>query len=806
MKIKTELKLVAFSCLVLIAALAFFLFSRFKEAMHETRINSFTHKLNQGVAELNMLTNDYFLNRSERIIRQWHLKYNSLVRQSALLAERLTDAHEQEVLADINSHYANVGRIFPSVIVIEAEKPLLEFGQVKSRAATDLLIELRFLSQNISELDQLSNRKLLTFQARANATIILCLLVILALIWSVSFLFTKIVAAPIESLRKGVEIIGAGNLDYKIGIKRRDEIGQLSAAFNAMTSRLKDSLERLARINRNLMMVSECSQVLVRSTDEAGLLKEVCSVIVNVGGYGLAWIGYVDEPGEPAAQKIMASASGAVGLAQEAKEFSPARQEELRRMYGSAISLPLAVDFKNIGSLNIYAENKKAFTQDEAALLTEMTADITFGIATMRARQEQRNIQQALAENESLLRTLIESMPFDIFVINEKGRYILSNSTCRRNWGELLGRSPDEVTADEDTLALWRENNRRAFAGETVKGEVEMRIKGDKRFFYNVITPIIFAGRVTNIIGVNIDITERKKAELALQEARENLEIRVQKRTQELARLNVDLHDEVSEHRKTEENLKESEERFHRIINTITDYIYTVRVSDGRAVETVHLPACVAITGYSEQEFRADPYLWINIVYEEDRKKVMGWTEKILNGERMGTIEHRIVRKDGALRWLSDTPVFHFNKEGRLIAYNGVVQDITERKLAERQEAMAGVLASIIDKLPLAAIITDMRGNVAQINRAFSEEFGYGSEAIGGPFLNLTAEDYRGKAAGALSEVFEKGYLNEFSIMVIRKDKHEPARALLNAAVLTDGWGSPVSILMVFAGRKNNPL
>ena len=56
-----------------------------------------------------------------------------------------------------------------------------------------------------------------------------------------------------------------------------------------------------------------------------------------------------------------------------------------------------------------------------------------------------------------------------------------------------------------------------------------------------------------------------------------------------------------------------------------------------------------------------------------------------LTGVEPTPIEHRIIRKDGSLRWVSSRIILRFDKEGTLIEYDGIINDITERKLAEQQ-------------------------------------------------------------------------------------------------------------------------
>ena len=89
------------------------------------------------------------------------------------------------------------------------------------------------------------------------------------------------------------------------------------------------------------------------------------------------------------------------------------------------------------------------------------------------------------------------------------------------SFGDIVGKTPEQVCTNEVDLAMWQENNRRAFNGERVEGEVTMTVRGEERHYNNVITPVHDNDQIQGILGVNIDITERKRAELALREAKE---------------------------------------------------------------------------------------------------------------------------------------------------------------------------------------------------------------------------------------------------------------------------------------------
>ena len=106
----------------------------------------------------------------------------------------------------------------------------------------------------------------------------------------------------------------------------------------------------------------------------------------------------------------------------------------------------------------------------------------------------------------------------------------------------MIGKLPRKSAPNKHDLAIWLDNNRRAFAGEKVEGEVTLSLGGEERFYYNVIAPIRDGEELYGILGVNIDITERKRAEAALQKAHDELEQRVKETRLNEARLEAVLH------------------------------------------------------------------------------------------------------------------------------------------------------------------------------------------------------------------------------------------------------------------------
>jgi PAS domain S-box-containing protein len=129
----------------------------------------------------------------------------------------------------------------------------------------------------------------------------------------------------------------------------------------------------------------------------------------------------------------------------------------------------------------------------------------------------------------------------------------------------------------------------------------------------------------------------------------------------------------------------ESEQRYKRLLASVTDYVYSVTVENGQPVSTRHGPGCEAVTGYKSEEFEADQTLWYRMIWEADRPAVVAQAERILSGETQPPLEHRIRHKDGSIRWIRNTTVPRKNEAGTLAGYDGLVTNITERKQAEEK-------------------------------------------------------------------------------------------------------------------------
>ncbi len=153
---------------------------------------------------------------------------------------------------------------------------------------------------------------------------------------------------------------------------------------------------------------------------------------------------------------------------------------------------------------------------------------------------------------------------------------------------------------------------------------------------------------------------------------------------------------DITARRRADEALIESEQRYGRLLDSVTDYVYTVKLMSGLVTSTSHGPGCRAVTGYSPEEFQADSWLWHRIIHKEDQEMVVETIGRMMLEKTPQTIEHRMVRRDGAIRWVRNKQVPRYDDDGQLVSYDGLVSDITERKLVEAKvrEVLADLLKS----------------------------------------------------------------------------------------------------------------
>ena len=242
------------------------------------------------------------------------------------------------------------------------------------------------------------------------------------------------------------------------------------------------------------------------------------------------------------------------------------------------------------------------------------------------------------------------------------------------------------------------------------------------------------------------------------------------------------------ERHQIEEALQNSERHYRHLLESITDYTYAVKLRDGVAVETKHSPTCVSVTGYTAEEFQAEPELWLRMVHPDDRGAVVKQAGRVSRGEMPPALDHRLIHKNGEMRWARNTVVPRRDEHGNVVAYDGLIRDITARKTAEEKLLKSEAFYhSLVESLPQHILRKDLNERFTFANQKFCQLLGKPLDQIVGktdfdffhPDLaaKYQADDRHVMKAGKLFEAVEVNQApggEQRYVNVIKSPIHDP--------------------------------
>jgi PAS domain S-box-containing protein len=358
-------------------------------------------------------------------------------------------------------------------------------------------------------------------------------------------------------------------LDFPSGIQKIIEIRGVPIEWERLRTFLltiRDITERkrmeeaLQRKTRAYQVISECNQFMVRTSNEQDLIKGICNILVTLGGYRCAWVGYShpdkDKTVEPVAQSgfeedhlknlkiswkkgrhgigptgntIRTNKPAVIHNIQKNLKCRSWSSDAIKRDYVSVAAFPLIIKEQTIGALTIYASEPEAFDHEEMQLLLEMTGDLAFGIASIRIKIERDQAEDSLRETNEYLSNLLDYANAPIIVWDPKFRITRFNHAFEHMTGrreqEVLGQPLDILfpTESRDASLALIKKTLEGERWETVEIPILTSEGSSKTVLWNSANVLDSRGNLAATIAQGVDITMRKDAEKALKTERQRL-------------------------------------------------------------------------------------------------------------------------------------------------------------------------------------------------------------------------------------------------------------------------------------------
>ncbi|MDD3250634.1 MAG: PAS domain S-box protein [Smithellaceae bacterium] len=329
----------------------------------------------------------------------------------------------------------------------------------------------------------------------------------------------------------------------------------------------------------------------------------------------------------------------------------------------------------------------KDHAKTKQALIGELTSLRERIVDLERSASEQKRVEEELRESAEKYRLLFEYSPLGNFYFDEKGVVV----ACNGHFVGLIGSSRKALIG----LELFKLPDQKVV-------EAVRQVLDGKTAFYEDVYRSVTADKATPVRAVFTPIHLEGKGVIG----------------------GVGIIEDITERRRSEEALRESEEQYRTLVENADEAILVIQ--DGR-IKFVNTRAVVAF-GYSVQKFMSIPVF--ELVHPEDREMVIRRYLEKINGDAAPTRHtYRVLHKEGPVMWIEISSIL-IQWEGRPATLN-LITDITDRKkaedaLREREEKYRTILESIED----GYFEQDLAGNFIFINDSMSRIYGYSKEEL----------------------------------------------------------------------------
>ena len=545
----------------------------------------------------------------------------------------------------------------------------------------------------------------------------------------------------------------------------------------------KNAEQKIIKANRLYFFISHISQMIVRATDEASLFKGVCRISVELGQFRMAWIGIIDEQTKKVVPVVHAGEEkeyltkiksistedipdgrGPTGTAvrkgkyvicndiENDPQMAPWKEAALERNFRSSMSLPVKKFDKIIGCFNVYASEKNFFDVTEIALLEEATGDISFALENFEKEALRKKAEEAVVKSEHRYHTLTEVSPVGIFHTNTGGYTTYVNP----RWCEITGLSFEEALGNGWLKAVHQEDKPNLIKGWESATKVHelsiseyrfIRPDGTIAWVLGQATPERnSANEVVGYVGTITDITERKKSE---------------------------------------EEIKRVNQRFEIIAQATNDVIWDWNLVTH---EIWWNKTFYSVFGFDKQT-PIDKDAWTNMIHPDDKKRVLERLNKVIHSNlKYWEDEYRCINRLGVEIFIFDRGFVMHDENGKACRMIGSMLDFTERKkIEDARKASEEKYRTLVEQASDAILIADNEGRFIAVNPSACKLSKYSEKEL----LKMTINDFI--TEGETNEIriarFEQLQQGKTTVIerIIKGKDGIPLQLELTSKLLSDG-------------------
>ena len=323
---------------------------------------------------------------------------------------------------------------------------------------------------------------------------------------------------------------------------------------------------------------------------------------------------------------------------------------------------------------------------------------------------DRKRVEDVHREERNLLRSIIDATPVQIFVKDKQGIKIVAN---KADWQASGGKTMEDVVGKTDFDTYSAELAAKFWADDKMVMDTETPIldheestrdaNGNTVWVLTTKVPMYDSqGKTIGVVGVSRDITERKRAE---------------------------------------EALKESEEKYHLHFGAISDII----ISYDRDFKVLFVsPSVKKVLGYSPEELIGKNLAELNVLTPSSKATALAYGKRVLDGESIASIEYEFITKDGR-KIIGDVSGAPLSENGKIVGVIAVGRDITERKLAEEKlHASDARFRAVVDNNLDGVVFSDAKGQILYSSPSIEQIIGYSAEErVGASLFELIHPDDR---------------------------------------------------------------